>query len=104
VIPQDDVRDFLVARRAALTPEEAGLTDYGGRRRVPGLRRTEVAVLAGVSAEYYTRLERGKPGASPSMLDALTEGSSSEDALRLLASWVATDLEPATKEQRAHGD
>ena len=54
-----DVRDFLVTRRARITPQQAGLPFYGGNRRVPGLRREEVAMLAGVSADYYTRLEKG---------------------------------------------
>src|SRR5690242_18556958 len=53
-----EIRDFLGSRRAKLTPAQVGLPDYGPRR-VPGLRREEVAVLAGVSAPYYTRLERG---------------------------------------------
>ena len=57
------VRDFLVTRRARLTPAQAGLPTYGGNRRVKGLRREEVALLAGISAEYYVRLERGNaPG------------------------------------------
>lgn len=54
-----EIRDFLASRRARITPDQAGLPDYGGNRRVPGLRRGEVASLAGVSIEYYTRLERG---------------------------------------------
>jgi hypothetical protein len=53
-----DIRDFLARRRAQLTPEQVGLPT-SGRRRVPGLRREEVAVLAGVSTEWYTRLEKG---------------------------------------------
>jgi transcriptional regulator with XRE-family HTH domain len=57
---RSDVREFLTSRRARLTPEQAGLPAYGDRR-VPGLRRSEVAMLAGVSVEYYTRLERGNP-------------------------------------------
>jgi hypothetical protein len=52
-----EVRDFLVSRRPRITPEQAGLPAYGGNRRVPGLRRAEVALLAGVSIDYYTRLE-----------------------------------------------
>jgi hypothetical protein len=56
----NEIRDFLTSRRAKITPEQAGLPAYGGgRRRVPGLRREEVALLAGVSVDYYTRLERG---------------------------------------------
>jgi hypothetical protein len=52
------VRDFLASRRARITPERAGLPRYGEKRRVPGLRREEVASLAGVSFDYYARLER----------------------------------------------
>jgi transcriptional regulator with XRE-family HTH domain len=67
-----EIRDFLSSRRAKITPEQAGLPAYGGRRRVPGLRREEVALLAGVSVDYYTRLERGDlKGASDSVLDAV---------------------------------
>ncbi|WP_410663687.1 helix-turn-helix transcriptional regulator [Amycolatopsis sp. lyj-84] len=62
---------FLRARRAGRTPEDAGVR-YSGRRRVPGLRREEVAVLAGVNADYYTRLEQGRETRpSPQVLDAL---------------------------------
>ncbi len=68
-----ELRAFLVSRRARITPQQAGLPTYGGHRRVPGLRREEVALLAGVSAEYYVRLERGNAtGVSDSVLDALT--------------------------------
>ena len=66
-----EVRDFLVSRRAKLTPAQAGLP-AGGNRRVPGLRRSEVAALAGVSVEYYAKLERGAvAGASASVLEAV---------------------------------
>ncbi|WP_250036884.1 helix-turn-helix transcriptional regulator [Paractinoplanes maris] len=66
-----EVRAFLTSRRAKITPEQAGIPAYGSRR-VAGLRRGEVAALAGVSVEYYTRLERGHlGGASDSVLDAL---------------------------------
>ena len=71
---RSEVREFLSTRRARLTPERAGLPAWsaGGHRRVPGLRREEVALLAGVSVDYYTRLERGDlSGASDSVLDAL---------------------------------
>ena len=68
-----EVRDFLKSRRDKLTPERAGLPVYGSRR-VSGLRRGEVAQLAGVSVEYYTRLERGSlGGVSDSVLDALAQ-------------------------------
>jgi transcriptional regulator with XRE-family HTH domain len=67
-----EVRQFLSTRRGRITPEQAGLEPYGGRRRVPGLRREEVARLAGVSVDYYTRLERGNlTGVSDSVLDAI---------------------------------
>lgn len=67
-----ELGDFLQARRAALRPEDVGLPDYGDRRRVPGLRREELAMLAGVSASYYTRLEQSQSvGASAEVLDAV---------------------------------
>jgi len=66
------MREFLRSRRARITPEQAGLPTFGGNRRVPGLRREEVALLAGVSVDYYTRLERGNAtGVSDSVLAAL---------------------------------
>ena len=69
---KDDIRDFLVSRRANVTPAQAGIDDFGGERRVAGLRRAEVAELAGVSLDYYTRLERGNiRGASDSVLNAI---------------------------------
>ncbi|MEZ0090946.1 helix-turn-helix domain-containing protein [Streptacidiphilus sp. EB129] len=64
--------DFLQARRSQLRPEDVGVPTYGERRRVPGLRREELALLAGVSASYYTRLEQGQSlSASPDVLDAI---------------------------------
>ncbi len=69
---RDETREFLISRRAQVTPARAGLPDPGGERRVPGLRREEVAALAGVSIGYYTRLERGDiGGASESVLGAI---------------------------------
>ena len=68
-----EIRQFLTTRRAKLTPTQAGLPAYGGRRRVPGLRREEVALLAGISIQYYTRLERGSTrGVSDEVLDGIT--------------------------------
>ena len=65
------MREFLTTRRARITPEQVGLATTGSRR-VPGLRRSEVATLAGLSVEYYARLERGQiAGASSSVLEAL---------------------------------
>ncbi|NEN07710.1 helix-turn-helix domain-containing protein [Diaminobutyricibacter tongyongensis] len=67
-----EVREFLATRRARLTPQQAGIEPFGGRRRVPGLRREEVARLAGVSIDYYTRVERGNlSGVSDAVLDAI---------------------------------
>ena len=67
-----EVRDFLTSRRARITPERAGLPLYGTNRRVSGLRREEVALLAGVSTDYYTKLERGNlSGVSDSVLEAV---------------------------------
>ena len=66
-----ELGDFLRTRRARLTPDDVGLTSYGGRR-VPGLRREELAMLAGVSVTYYTRLEQGQSvNASASVVDAI---------------------------------
>jgi transcriptional regulator with XRE-family HTH domain len=66
------VREFLTARRARATPDEVGLPPQGTRRRVKGLRREEVALLAGVSPEYYVRLERGQAtGPSAGVVDAV---------------------------------
>ena len=78
-----EIRDFLTSRRARLTPEQAGLRDYGGTRRVPGLRRSELAGLAGLSVEYVTQLERGNlGGASDSALDALARALQLDEAER----------------------
>jgi len=78
-----EIRDFLVSRRGRITPEQAGLRVHGGTRRVPGLRREEVAMLAGVSVDYYTRLERGNlGGVSETVLDALARALELDDAER----------------------
>jgi len=70
--PNAELRDFLRSRRAKITPDQAGLPRQPGGRRVPGLRREEVAQLAGVSVDYYIRLERGRHShVSESVLDAL---------------------------------
>src|SRR5687767_2880062 len=74
-----EVREFLVSRRAKVTPAQVGLPP-GLNRRVPGLRRNEVALLAGVSVEYYTKLERGAiAGASASVLDAISRALQLDD-------------------------
>jgi transcriptional regulator with XRE-family HTH domain len=80
---KDEVREFLISRRARVTTEKAGLPDFGGERRVPGLRREEVAMLAGVSLDYYNRLERGNiRGASDSVLNAIARALQLDDAER----------------------
>ena len=77
---RSEIREFLTSRRGRITPEQSGLPSYGPRR-VPGLRREEVAVLAGVSVPYYTRLERGDmSGVSDSVLDALARALQLDDA------------------------
>lgn len=76
-----NIREFLITRRSRLTPAEAGLPDFGGRRRVPGLRREEVALLAGMSVEYYVRLERGNAsGISDAILDGISRALKLDDA------------------------
>src|SRR4051794_33533965 len=82
---QREIREFLMSRRARVKPEQAGVyVPDGGVRRVPGLRREEVADLAGVSADYYTQLERGGvDGASDSVLNAVARALRLDDAERL---------------------
>jgi transcriptional regulator with XRE-family HTH domain len=78
-----EIREFLITRRAKISPEQAGLPSYGRRRRVAGLRRNEVALLAGISIEYYTRLERGNiRGVSDSVLDGLARALQLDDVER----------------------
>lgn len=81
---RQEIREFLTSRRARVTPEQAGLRTYGnGPRRVPGLRREEVALLAGVSVAYYTKLERGDTsGVSETVLEALARALRLDDAER----------------------
>jgi transcriptional regulator with XRE-family HTH domain len=80
---RNEVREFLASRRAKVTPEQAGVPLQGGQRRVPGLRRGEVAMLAGVSSEYYTRLERGNlGGVSDTVLDAVANALQLDEAER----------------------
>jgi len=76
-----EIREFLTTRRARLTPDRAGLPTYGRSRRVEGLRREEVALLAGISVEYYTRLERGNAhGVSDDVLESITRALQLDDA------------------------
>ncbi|MBK3389581.1 MULTISPECIES: helix-turn-helix domain-containing protein [Streptomyces] len=77
-----EVREFLTSRRSRISPERAGLP-AGPRRRVPGLRRSEVAALADVSVEYYAKLERGHlAGVSPAVLEAVARALQLDDAER----------------------
>ncbi|MDX8033256.1 helix-turn-helix transcriptional regulator [Lentzea sp. BCCO 10_0856] len=90
---------FLKTRRAQLRPEDAGVPDYGERRRVPGLRREELALLAGVSSSYYTRLEQGhSSSASPEVLDALATALQLDEAERQHLHALAR---PASQSRRA---
>jgi transcriptional regulator with XRE-family HTH domain len=80
---RNEIRDFLISRRAKITPEQAGLPAYGGNRRVLGLRREEVAMLAGVSVDYYIRMERGNArGVSDGVLENLVRALHLDDAER----------------------
>ena len=80
---KDGIREFLASRRAKITPEQAGLPIYGTNRRVSGLRREEVAMLAGISVEYYTRLERGNThGVSDDVLEGIARALQLDEAER----------------------
>jgi transcriptional regulator with XRE-family HTH domain len=82
--PRTDIREFLVSRRARITPQKAGLPAYGSNRRVKGLRREEVALLAGISVEYYTRLERGNMrGVSEDVLDGIARALQLDEGDRM---------------------
>jgi transcriptional regulator with XRE-family HTH domain len=95
------MREFLISRRARITPEQAGLHTYGQNRRVPGLRREEVALLAGVSADYYTRLERGSAaGVSESVLDALGRALQLDEAERTHLFDLARAAHPTPRRRR----
>jgi transcriptional regulator with XRE-family HTH domain len=90
--------EFLRSRRAALTPEAAGLPDYGERRRVPGLRREELARLAGVSVGYYVRLEQSQSrGVSPEVLDALAAALRLDDDERAHLHRLARPAAPSRR-------
>lgn len=98
----DEARDFLTTRRERLTPERSGLPLVGGRRRVKGLRREEVAMLAGMSTDYYTRLERGNlTGVSHSVLDALARALQLDEAERTHLLDLADNANAPTAE-RSH--
>jgi transcriptional regulator with XRE-family HTH domain len=98
---RSDIRDFLASRRARITPEQAGLLPGGGRRRVPGLRREEVAVLAGVSTDWYTRLEKGHiGGVSEDVLEAVARALQLDEAERRYLFDLARAAKPSRTPQR----
>ncbi len=98
---RDEAKAFLASRRAKITPEQAGLSNYSRSRRVPGLRRSEVADLAGVSVEYYAQLERGNlAGVSDSVLDALARALQLDEAEREHLRDLARAAGPARRSGR----
>ena len=104
--PRSEIRDFLTSRRARITPQDVGLKVFGSRR-VPGLRREEVATLAGLSVDYYNRLERGNlGGASDSVLDAVADALRLDEAERAHLLDLARAGQPAAPRStpRGHAD
>jgi transcriptional regulator with XRE-family HTH domain len=98
---RDEIKAFLNSRRAKITPEQAGLASYSRNRRVPGLRRSEVADLAGVSVEYYSQLERGNlSGVSESVLEALAQALHLDEAERAHLLDLARAAGPARRARR----
>ena len=96
-----EIKAFLSSRRAKITPEQAGLSAYARNRRVPGLRRSEVADLAGVSVEYYAQLERGNlSGVSDSVLAALSRALQLDEAEQAHLFDLARAAGPAPRVRR----
>jgi transcriptional regulator with XRE-family HTH domain len=97
-----EIREFLSTRRAKITPEEAGLPTYGDdRRRVPGLRREETALLVGVSPQYYVRLERGDAtGVSDSVIDGIAHALKLDEAERAHLLDLLRTAGPASRSRR----
>jgi transcriptional regulator with XRE-family HTH domain len=99
---RSEIREFLTSRRAKVKPEQAGLSWYGENRRVPGLRREEVALLAGVSVDYYTRLERGNlAGVSETVLEALARALQLDEAERVHLYDLARASQPSAPRRRS---
>jgi transcriptional regulator with XRE-family HTH domain len=96
------VREFLISRRERISPAQAGLPAYGGtNRRVKGLRREEVALLAGVSIDYYVRMERGNlTGASEAVLGGIASALQLDEAERAHLFDLARAAQPAPPRQR----
>ncbi|MER5582259.1 helix-turn-helix transcriptional regulator [Streptomyces asoensis] len=105
--PRAELSEFLRTRRARLKPEDVGLPDYGRYRRVPGLRREELAQLAGVSVAYYTRLEQGNgQHVSPEVLDAIARALRLSDAEHAHLTHLAKPKQkkkPAGRTQQVRG-
>ncbi|MFD8765011.1 helix-turn-helix transcriptional regulator [Streptomyces mirabilis] len=105
--PRAELSEFLRTRRARLKPEDVGLPDYGRYRRVPGLRREELAQLAGVSVAYYTRLEQGNGRhVSPEVLDAIARALRLSDAEHAHLTHLAKPKQqkkPASRAQQVRG-
>lgn len=101
---RSEIREFLATRRAKITPDQAGIPLYGGgRRRVPGLRREEVATLAGVSTDYYVRLEKGNvAGVSDEVLDAVARALQLDEAERAHLFDLARAARPARARVARH--
>ena len=98
---EQEIRGFLMSRRARISPDRAGLPHVAGDRRVKGLRREEVAMLAGVSVEYYIRLERGKLGsASESVLDSIARALQLDDDERAHLYDLARNVTPGSPRKR----
>ncbi|GAA2144451.1 helix-turn-helix transcriptional regulator [Nocardioides koreensis] len=96
-----EIRDFLATRRARISPDQVGLPAGGGRRRVPGLRREEVAVLAGVSTDWYTRLEKGHiGGVSEDVLEAVARALQLDEAERAYLFDLARAARPRNRAPR----
>lgn len=105
----DAISEFLTTRRAKLTPQKVGLPDFGGRRRVPGLRREEVALVAGMSPEYYKRIERGNAtGVSEAVINGVSRALQLDDAehahLRDLIRAANAGAHPQQRQQPARKD
>jgi transcriptional regulator with XRE-family HTH domain len=101
---RQEIRDFLGTRRAKLTPGQVGLPLFGSARRVPGLRRQEVAQLAGVSVEYYTKLERGSlAGVSEGVLESLAKALQLNEAEREHLYDLARAASPSARQRRKPG-
>jgi transcriptional regulator with XRE-family HTH domain len=101
VDPRSEIREFLTSRRAKITPQQAGLPVFGDTRRVPGLRREEAAMLAGVSVDYYTKMERGNlRGVSEGVLEALARGLQLDEAERAHLFDLARAAGPLSRPRR----